>query len=74
MIVLAARLMGTLFWPPNRTFNAKKKMVKENSLALKSIISNFEYSYQPKNSKKISCHKYFKQALSLFRSLDRASR
>ena len=24
MIVLAARLMGTLFWPPNRTFNAKK--------------------------------------------------
>ena len=32
MIVLAARLMGTLFWPPNRTFNAKKKMVKENSL------------------------------------------
>ena len=25
MIVLAARLMGTLFWPPNRTFNAKKK-------------------------------------------------
>ena len=41
MIVLAARLMGTLFWPPNRTFNAnaKKKWLRRTRQALRSIIS-----------------------------------
>ena len=75
MIVLAARLMGTLFWPPNRTFNAKKKNGQgELARRLDRLFLILNTAINQKIQKKISCHKHFKQALSLFRSLARASR
>ena len=74
MIVLAARLMGTLFWPPNRTFNAKKNGQGELARRLDRLFLILNTAINQKMQKKNSCHKHFKQALSLFRSSARASR
>ena len=46
-------LYGDTFWPPNGTFNAQKKWKRRTRRALRSIISNFKYRYQPENTKKI---------------------
>ena len=45
-------LYGDTFWPPNRTFDAQKKWKRRTRRALRSIISNFKYRYQPENTKK----------------------
>ena len=45
MIVLAVRLMGTLFGRQIVLSMHKKKMVKENRLGAKVNTSNLEYSY-----------------------------
>ena len=44
-------LYGDTFWPPNRTFNAQKKWKRRTRRALRSIISNFKYRYQPVQKK-----------------------
>ena len=51
MIVLAARLMGTLFGRQIVLSMHQKNWPRRTRQALKSIISNYEYSYQPKRSK-----------------------
>ena len=60
MIVLAARLIGTLFGH-QIVFSMRKKWSRRTRQALRSITSNSKQSYQPQNAKKISCHRYLKK-------------
>ena len=69
MIVLATRI---IYGDP--TVNAQKSGQGELARRLDRLFLILNTAINQKNSKKISCHKHFKQALSLFRSLDRASR
>ena len=64
-------LYGDTFWPPNGTFNAQKKWKRRTRRALRSIISNFKYRYQPENTKKNSCRRHFKEKKCFFYQISR---
>ena len=62
MIVLAARLTETLFGQ-QIVISMHKKWSRSIHLALRSIISNFKYSYCPENAKKkkLSFRRHFNE-------------